>query len=86
MLGNARHDRTRFQTVVNLELQQLVCLRYFLAFEDRSYADIQLCEVVKFDVYPNRIRLITGFFVCFLRVKQLLYLCFYCGIFDLFEQ
>ena len=86
MLCDTRYDGTCFQSVVNLELQQLVGFRHFLAFEDGTYADIQFHEVVKFDVRTNRICLVVGFFVGFLGIEQFLYLCFDHAIFYFFKQ
>ena len=86
MLCDARYDSTCFQSVVNLELQQLVGFRHFLTFKDGTNTDVEFREIIKFDVRTNRVCLIVGFFVGLLRVEQLLYLCLDYAVFYFFEQ
>ena len=71
MLGNARYDGTCFQSVVNLELQQFIRFRHFLTFKNGTYTDIQFREILEFDVRTDRISLVVGLFVRFLRIEQL---------------
>ena len=76
MLSDTGNDRTFFQTVIDTELQQLVRLRHFRTFQHGPDTDIQLHEVIELDILTDGFRLVVGFLVCFLRVQQLLHLCF----------
>ena len=86
MLGNTGNDRTFLQSIIDTELQQLICLRHFCTFQYRTYADIQFSEIVEFNIFTNWFRIITGFLVCFLRIQQFLNLCFDDAVFDFLEQ
>ena len=86
MFGDTRYDRAPAQSVVDLELQELVRFGHLGTFEHCAYADIEFGEVVERDGVAYRGGTACGCFVRFFRIEQFLYLPVNNGIFELLEQ
>ena len=86
MLSNTADDGTVFQSVGNLEFQQLLHLRYAFAFQYSTYTDVEFLKFFESNGRFNRISLVIGCFVGLLGGQQFIYLCLNDVVFNLFEQ
>ena len=84
--GDAAHDGAVFQSVGNLEFQELLHLRHALAGEHRAHADVEFLKVGESDVGLHGLCLVGGLCHFLLALLQLGHLRLHHAVLDFLEQ